>query len=268
MRLMRRTACLALLCAALVGCNPGQSKNDPKEAPKLKELVKTDIKVGEGDAADSGDMVWVMYEGKTVDGNVFDGNIKDNGMPYPVMLSTGGNRPMVIKGWDTGLRGMKAGGERKLEIPYKDAYGDEASGGGKIPPKSDLYFVCKVVYLVKKGSEAVFDKEDLTVGTGAEAKEGSTITMHYKGEYLNGKVFDDSEKRPSGPKPFTVKLGEQSGTKDRIIKGLDFAIRGMKEGGVRKITLPPALVLGGAGNETIAGNQPCTFTVKLLKVSG
>lgn len=264
MRLMRRTACLALLCVALVGCNGAPSQNGSTTESKLKDLVKKDVKVGTGPTVEKGDSVWVIYKGTTIDGKEFDSNTGPSGMPYMVRLADTPGMSGVIKGWDLGLVGMKEGGERKLEIPYSLAYGE--AGQGKIGPKTDLYFDITAVYVQKKGDEIAYDKEDVKVGAGAEAKKGDTVTFHYKGEYLNGNVFDDSEKRPSGSKPVTVKIDEDSGLKDKLIVGLNTGIVGMKEGGERKITLPPALVFGGAGNQTITGGQPVVFTVKLIKV--
>lgn len=266
MRPMRRTVCLALLGAALVGCNGSTAKDESQKFPPLKELVKTDVKVGDGPEVAKGDMVWVLYRGTFRDGKEFDANMGPNDMPLMVRFADTPGTSGVIKGWDLGIVGMRQGGERKLEIPFNLAYGPE--GSGKIPAKADLNFDVKVIYVVKKGDETVYDKDDLKVGTGPEVKEGDTVTFHYKGEYINGLEFDNSEKRPSGSKPVTVKVGETSGVKDKMIRGLDFGIRGMKVGGERKLTLPPALVFGGAGNQSITGNQPCVFTIKLLKIGG
>ena len=268
MRLMRRTACLALLCVALIGCNGDKSTGkNPALEPKLKEIVKTDTKVGDGFEAAPGDQVWVMYSGKMADGTEFDTNMGTGGMPFAVQLSTKGKNANVIKGWDEGLIGIKQGGERKIDVPYKFAYGEEGDSR-KIPPRTDLFFTVKALYVLKTGQETEFDKTDIKVGTGPEAKEGDTVTFHYKGEYLNGQEFDNSEKRPSGSKPVTAKLGETSGTKDKLIVGMDYGIRGMKEGGERKVTLPPNLVFGQVGNQSITGNQPVVFTIKLIKVGG
>lgn len=65
-------------------------------------------------------------------GKVFDQNTK--GAPFSFKLGKG----EVIKGWDEGIAGMQVGGERKLVIPAKLAYGKQGVEG--IPPNSTLTF--------------------------------------------------------------------------------------------------------------------------------
>jgi len=101
--------------------------------------IKDEV-VGSGKEAKSGDAVVVHYTGKLEDGYVFDSSHK-RGKPLELKLGVG----MVIKGWDRGLVGMKEGGKRKLVIPPALAYGDQGSGGGKIPPNSTLTFDVEMV---------------------------------------------------------------------------------------------------------------------------
>ena len=101
--------------------------------------IKDEV-VGSGKEAKSGDAVVVHYTGKLEDGYVFDSSHK-RGKPLELKLGVG----MVIKGWDRGLVGMKEGGKRKLVIPPALAYGDQGSGGGKIPPNSTLTFDVELV---------------------------------------------------------------------------------------------------------------------------
>jgi FK506-binding nuclear protein len=65
-------------------------------------------------------------------GKIFDQNTK--GAPFSFKLGKG----EVIKGWDEGIAGMQVGGERKLVIPAKLAYGKQGVEG--IPPNSTLTF--------------------------------------------------------------------------------------------------------------------------------
>jgi peptidylprolyl isomerase len=107
------------------------------------ELYQRDIVTGKGKAAKSGDNVTVQYVGvKFSDGEQFDASW-DNGKPFPFQLGQGA----VIKGWDEGVAGMKAGGRRLLVIPPDKAYG--AQGQGDIGPNETLMFV---VDLEKIGS--------------------------------------------------------------------------------------------------------------------
>lgn len=97
-------------------------------------LVIVDTKVGTGPAVKKGDTITVHYVGTLKDGSEFDSSRK-HGQPFTVEIGAG----HVIKGWDQGILGMKAGGRRKLTIPSDLAYGDRGMGTA-IPPKSTLEF--------------------------------------------------------------------------------------------------------------------------------
>jgi FKBP-type peptidyl-prolyl cis-trans isomerase len=107
---------------------------------------------------------------------------------------------------------------------------------------------------------AKLEIKDLVVGKGAEAKSGDTVKVHYVGTLLNGTEFDASKKH--GTEPFTFDLG-----KGRVIKGWDDGVAGMKEGGKRKLTIPPHLGYGprGAGDR-IPPNSTLVFEVELVEV--
>ncbi|MBM3342408.1 MAG: FKBP-type peptidyl-prolyl cis-trans isomerase [Betaproteobacteria bacterium] len=99
--------------------------------------------------------------------------------------------------------------------------------------------------------------EDLTVGSGAEASAGQQVTVHYTGWLTNGQKFDSSKDRGE---PFVFPLGGQ-----RVIRGWDEGVQGMKIGGTRKLTIPPDLGYGarGAGG-VIPPNATLVFEVELL----
>jgi FKBP-type peptidyl-prolyl cis-trans isomerase len=121
----------------------GGSALQAAEAPKaatckkekdVKKLIKTDLKKGRGKVAKAGSKVTVHYTGCLTNGTKFDSSL-DHGSPFSFNLGQG----QVIKGWDTGVEGMKVGGKRKLIIPADMGYG--ASGaGGVIPPNATLVF--------------------------------------------------------------------------------------------------------------------------------
>jgi len=105
--------------------------------------------------------------------------------------------------------------------------------------------------------------EDTTPGTGAEAKPGAPVTVHYTGWLYNdgvkGAKFDSSKDRND---PFQFDLG--AGT---VIKGWDEGVQGMKVGGTRLLVIPPQLGYGarGAGG-VIPPNATLMFEVELLGV--
>ncbi len=101
---------------------------------KVTKLSIKDIKVGKGPVAKDGDTVSVQYTGWLLDGTKFDSSL-DRNQPFSFTLGQGG----VIKGWDKGVVGMKAGGKRELVIPPDMAYGERGSPP-KIPPNAPLKF--------------------------------------------------------------------------------------------------------------------------------
>jgi FKBP-type peptidyl-prolyl cis-trans isomerase len=98
--------------------------------------------------------------------------------------------------------------------------------------------------------------EDLKVGKGPEAQKGDSLTVTYTGTLANGTVFDSNDK--PGANPFTFELGFGS-----VIKGWDQGMLGMKVGGERKLSIPPALGYGSQGSGKIPGNSDLYFDVKL-----
>ena len=101
-----------------------------------KKLLKEDLKVGSGPAAESGQTVSVHYVGVSfLNGRQFDASW-DTGQPFSFTLGAG----QVIPGWDQGVAGMKVGGRRRLVIPPDLAYGPQGSPP-TIGPNETLVFV-------------------------------------------------------------------------------------------------------------------------------
>ena len=101
--------------------------------------------------------------------------------------------------------------------------------------------------------------QDLKEGTGAEAKKGNTVDVHYTGWLKDGTKFDSSLDRNQ---PFTFKLGA-----GRVIKGWDEGVVGMKVGGKRKLVIHAELGYGAAGSPpAIPPNSVLVFQVELLSV--
>ena len=106
--------------------------------------------------------------------------------------------------------------------------------------------------------------EEITIGTGEEAKAGANVSVHYTGWLQNadgsaGSKFDSSKDRNE---PFQFPLGA-----GHVIKGWDEGVQGMKIGGTRKLIIPAALGYGarGAGG-VIPPHATLIFEVELLGV--
>jgi FKBP-type peptidyl-prolyl cis-trans isomerase len=95
-------------------------------------LIIQDLKVGSGDAVESGQEIEVHYTGVLEDGTQFDSS-RDRS-PFEFTIGEG----YVIQGWEEGISGMQEGGVRKLTIPSDMAYGERAVGS--IPANSTLIF--------------------------------------------------------------------------------------------------------------------------------
>jgi FKBP-type peptidyl-prolyl cis-trans isomerase FkpA len=101
--------------------------------------------------------------------------------------------------------------------------------------------------------------QDLTIGTGAEAASGNTVSVHYTGWLTDGTKFDSSKDR-NAPYEFTLGAG-------RVIQGWDEGVAGMKVGGVRRLYIPAGLAYGERGiSGVIPENATLVFEVELLDV--
>src|SRR6476469_5733881 len=101
---------------------------------------------------------------------------------------------------------------------------------------------------------------DLTVGTGAEARPGSQVRVHYVGvAYSTGEEFDASYDRGA---PLDFPLG-----RGRVIAGWDQGVAGMKVGGRRQLVIPPHLAYGDRGaGRVIKPGETLIFVVDLVAV--
>lgn len=99
------------------------------------------LREGTGKVADVNDEVVVKYEGRLIDGTVFDSSYERN-------PQTSKFRPnQVIKGWTEALSMMPEGSKWELYIPENLAYGERQAG--KIPAFSTLIFTVEVDEVIK-----------------------------------------------------------------------------------------------------------------------
>ncbi|HUO79570.1 MAG TPA: FKBP-type peptidyl-prolyl cis-trans isomerase [Steroidobacteraceae bacterium] len=137
------SASLAALLLAWLPAGCSREAAAPAAAPAAAapaELGVTELAPGHGDPVAAGASVRVHYTGWLYDpaaaggkGAQFDSSV--GGEPFVFPLGAG----RVIRGWDLGVAGMRAGGKRRLLIPPGLGYG-ERGAGGVIPPNATLLF--------------------------------------------------------------------------------------------------------------------------------
>ena len=164
-----------------------------------------------------------------------------NGSTVTLVVSGGPGQVAVPDVVDKGLKEAK----RMLkEAGLKTATREQASQSVALWNPIDLgYSATEIAYDLVKG---------------AEAKPGGTVTVHYLGvDYENGEEFDSSWSRGQS---ISFPLGN-------LIKGWQDGIPGMKVGGRRKLTVPPALAYGPAGGGHPLSGKTLIFVIDLLGVS-
>jgi peptidylprolyl isomerase len=103
-------------------------------------------------------------------------------------------------------------------------------------------------------------EEDLIEGSGASAKAGDQVTVHYVGVGFNSRDEFDASWGRGEPFSFQLGVGE-------VIQGWDQGIAGMKAGGQRQLTIPAKLAYGESGfPPAIKPNEALVFVVDLLDV--
>jgi FKBP-type peptidyl-prolyl cis-trans isomerase len=143
-----------------------------------------------------------------------------------------------------------------LSMLFAVACGEEGDGEGDDAAATEAADECDT-------SEVTTDEglvyADIECGTGAEAKPGDTLTVHYTGTLEDGTEFDSSV----GGEPFPFVLGNGD-----VIQGWDLGFEGMKVGGKRRLTIPPELGYGASGSPpVIPPNATLIFEVELVEIA-
>ena len=130
--------------AALAKQGEGYLEKAAKEPGAVKTasgLVYIPVKEGTGPSPTAASKVKVNYEGKLVDGKVFDASARHGG---PASFPLNG----VIPCWTEGVQKLKVGGKARLVCPSALAYGDRGAGG-EIPPGATLDFEVELLEILK-----------------------------------------------------------------------------------------------------------------------
>jgi FKBP-type peptidyl-prolyl cis-trans isomerase FkpA len=98
---------------------------------------------------------------------------------------------------------------------------------------------------------------EVNLADGPVATKGKLVKLHYTAYVPDGTAFDSTTNRQ--PLQFQLGLGT-------VLKGWDLGVEGMKVGGKRKLTVPPALAIGDRAVGQIKPNSTLVFDVELVAV--
>jgi len=220
---------------------------------------------GDGIQPNSHSNVIVSYKAIYLNGKPFD---ESNEFGYAFNLQS------VISGLSEGIALFNEGGEGKLIIPSRLAFGNKDSGS--VPAGSVLVFDIKLIstpesidvindnqikkYLddndltAEKSSSGIYYNID-KVGEGVKPNINSNVDVKYKGYYLNGDVFDDNKGDAAN---FNLQ---------KLIPGFQEGLLQFNEGGTGTIIIPSKLGYGFYGSSNIPPGAVLLFDIELIKVN-
>lgn len=240
-------------------------------------------KSGTGKKPVAGDLVEVHYEGRFLDGEVFDSNFKVD-TTFSFILGNG----YVIPGWEEVVPKMRVGECATLLIPYQMAYGDRTVG--VIPPYSNLIYDIEILNItdskiveeaVQKRMEALkvqsenefkeyLERQHVLEapsasglyilpqkkGNGAHAQAGMIARIQYEARTLGDALLGYSES------PYQdVVLGQ-----GMLMPGVEEGILSMSEGDSVTLILPYQLAYGKQGYGTIPPYTNVVLGLSLLQL--
>lgn len=213
---------------------------------------------GEGDFPTDDAYIEVFYTGYYLDGVLFDSWLEE-----PITLDL----LNVIPGFVEGVANFNIGSKGTIFIPPSLAYGD--SGNGTIPGGAVLIFDIEMVEITNpqteddiidylSENELVAEVSDSGLyyimeeeGTGEDITSSSTVTVAYKGYFLNGNEFDASD---SNGAQFNLQ---------NVVSGFAEGISYFKAGGKGTLFLPPNLAYGSEGTTNIPRNSVLIFDIEV-----
>lgn len=308
---MKRLSILSFLFLAMAAF--GISTGTSQENKALKKFLKKDYPSaemaeeglyyaietqGKGVKPKKGDYVMVEFEGKRLDGAVFDRSEEE---PFVFQL---GQR-QVIRGWDKGLELFSVGSKLKLFLAPEWAY-NKTGAGKMVPPNTPVMFDIRIIkvldeetyddYMVELENkerekyqamvEERFKADKIAIheyctknkikvkrtrsgvsyqvtkkGKGAYPQKGETAVIQYDGYFLDGTMFEKNTEK----KPFSFVVG-----KNKVIKGLEEAISFFNKGAEGFIVIPSKLAYGPMPIDEehikIPPHSVLVFKIKMLDI--
>lgn len=226
-----------------------------------------------------GSYLTLNYEGRLLDGTVFDGT-NGEGITFPFALEN------TIDGWKKGIPQFGRGGKGKLICPPDLGYGANGTAGGEIPGDAILVFDIEILdwtdtpppppepvidmsidyseeieaYMAQKGwKETVKTDTRMYViiedeGSAEKPTLASFLTLNYEGYLLDGTSFDGTD---GTPVTFDFPLG-------RTIGGWQEGIPYFGKGGSGTLIIPPYIGYGEYGQGEIPGNAVLVFDFEII----
>ncbi len=273
-------------------------ENYPKAEKAEEGMYYLIEEKGDGTKPKNGDYVVIDFEGKRLDGTLFD---KTEEEPFVFQL---GHR-QVIKGWDKGIVLFPVGSKVKLFLAPEWAY-NKVGAGKLVPPDTPVMFELDIRQILSEKEydgymaeledrereryhqkiKDQFDADKKAIheycmdnkimakrtrlgvsyqvtkkGKGVYPKPGDKVTVQYKGYLVGGEKFEET----SDKEPFEFIVGQR-----RVIQGLDDAITSFNEGAQGTILIPSKLAYGPMPIEeegvSIPAHSILIFKLKVLKV--
>ena len=232
----------------------------------------------EGVTPTEGSTARVKFDARIMGGNEL-GSSEKLGEYYDIVYGQG----TVLKGLEEGIGLMSVGDKAQFVLPYNLAYGENPYG--LIPAYSNLIFDVVLLDILSpedanrsRGEKArqEFDKylSDNKIkderresglvyvcnrkGSGTNASNGQSVTVHYTGKLMDGRVFDSSVERGE---PISFVLGE-----GRVIKGWEEGVALMKKGERATLIVPFDLAYGNRQMGVIPPYSNLVFDIEIIDI--
>jgi len=202
---------------------------DDASLGSFADLQIEDLVVGEGCEARRGDIVKVNYVGVNGDDGVEFDSSWGRGEPLEIIVG----RSQVIDGWNAGIAGMNVGGERILQIPASQAYGD---GDLVFRVHLEELIEAPLAHTIEFEGDSPDDAETTTIveGTGAEVGSNDIIDVNLAVMLWDSNVILQSTWQQDAPTQIALSGGA-------LIPGLAEGIVGTRIGELRQIVLPTSV---------------------------
>ncbi|WP_069130153.1 FKBP-type peptidyl-prolyl cis-trans isomerase [Rhodohalobacter halophilus] len=216
------------------------------------------LEAADGDRPYDGAVVFVEYEGRLINDDVF---VRTTRPDYFALTSD------ILTGIYEGVQLMEVGSTYELVMPPELGYGDEPPMGTSIRPGSVLIFDITLNSFLQQPDEFLAENaelEDIQVtesglqyrvieqGSGPSPNENSAVRVNYTGTFTNGHVFDES---PDGGAQFNLQ---------GVIPGFSEGIQLMEEGAVYEFFVPADIGYGENPPQSIPEGAVLVFEVELL----